>query len=402
MHIQISKDNAFDNNKASSLNACYINLSKKMRGKEYNVADSKDRIYYTSALDNIKGAETLKDISASTDITRRVYMVLNKAGERIAVFKTMQFEANDPFKDEKVKLARSEFNIPTNIGKDHEGIAKGICLEEKEDSGFHAIEFVLEYGGDDLLTWMNKGLLTGEHIITVARQSASAMNHSHKAGVFHSDLKPQNITFKDGVSKLIDFGVSMSMGGQAQVQQFTTMRLEKIAGLTECYSPPEIYNQQEESKKGDGVQGIKKLLESSREKIDIYLWGMTFYHLVSKKKIADLNEEWKVYRSSGQKYSEFKKGVNNLKLDGVASRQSIEFIKVISQCLTYTAADRPSFEDICRDMDYIVTLDQKGAGVAAKAAGSIDALPVGPSTGPVIVTGPATGTTSTSKAFNFC
>ena len=102
-----------------------------MRGKEYNVADSKDRIYYTSALDNIKGAETLKDISASTDITRRVYMVLNKAGERIAVFKTMQFEANDPFKDEKVKLARSEFNIPTNIGKDHEGIAKGICLEEK-------------------------------------------------------------------------------------------------------------------------------------------------------------------------------------------------------------------------------------------------------------------------------
>lgn len=93
-------------------------------------------------------------------------------------------------------------------------------------------------------------------ILDVAIQAAMGLQYSHRNGVLHLDVKPDNILLdKDGSAKITDFGIS-------------TMLNEKVskAGFTPLYCAPE--------QKAGGTLG---------RYTDIYCWAVTVLHMLVKK-----------------------------------------------------------------------------------------------------------------------
>ena len=48
-------------------------------------------------------------------------------------------------------------------------------------------------------------------MIDILKQIAEGLNHLHSNKMCHRDLDPRNVMFKDGVIKLIDFGLSIKL-----------------------------------------------------------------------------------------------------------------------------------------------------------------------------------------------
>ncbi len=107
---------------------------------------------------------------------------------------------------------------------DHEHLVTATDFGELPDGSMY---LVLEYvPGKNLATLMNEGPVPTVRALRIARQIAAGLAAVHAAGVFHRDLKPDNVmlaerpgTDEDFV-KLLDFGmakVQMEMGEESQV-----------------------------------------------------------------------------------------------------------------------------------------------------------------------------------------
>lgn len=89
-------------------------------------------------------------------------------------------------------------------------------------------------------------------LVLIFCQVASGLNHMHRRGVFHGDLKPSNVMLsKNGQVKLIDFGTAWSRGEEKNRVQGTPQ-----------YMAPE--------------QASEKVVD---EKTDIYNLGATMYRM---------------------------------------------------------------------------------------------------------------------------
>jgi serine/threonine-protein kinase len=69
---------------------------------------------------------------------------------------------------------------------------------------------VMEYvEGDNLAQLMARERVAPEQAVSIIRQVAGALDHAHKAGVIHRDVKPANILISpDGKAKLVDLGIA--------------------------------------------------------------------------------------------------------------------------------------------------------------------------------------------------
>jgi eukaryotic-like serine/threonine-protein kinase len=69
---------------------------------------------------------------------------------------------------------------------------------------------VMEYvAGENLAALMARERIAPEQAISIIRQVAGALDHAHKAGVIHRDVKPANILISpDGKAKLVDLGIA--------------------------------------------------------------------------------------------------------------------------------------------------------------------------------------------------
>jgi eukaryotic-like serine/threonine-protein kinase len=79
-------------------------------------------------------------------------------------------------------------------------------ISESDDAQFIVSEYV---EGETLATRIRRGRIPLVEAVDIAIQAASALAASHKAGIVHRDVKPDNIMLRpDGSVKVLDFGLA--------------------------------------------------------------------------------------------------------------------------------------------------------------------------------------------------
>ncbi|MCT7956524.1 serine/threonine protein kinase [Laspinema palackyanum] len=178
------------------------------------------------------------------------YLAQRKGGDRV-VIKTLRDDVlaqltldkrdklNNKLLKEAVRLARCH----------HPHIVR--CFDSFLERGqpFIVMEFV---AGDDLASLPTK-TLPEEEALTYIRQVGEALTVVHREGWVHRDIKPANIMLRAGKFEavLIDFGVTKG---------FDETLTSIDSSNTDGFSPPELYDPNEQAKPYSDVYGLAATL----------------------------------------------------------------------------------------------------------------------------------------------
>ena len=129
---------------------------------------------------------------------------------------------------------------------------------EGGDLSFIAMEYV---PGEDLAARLDRGPLSVDDAIDVARQVADALEAAHEQGVIHRDLKPANITrTPEGKIKVLDLGLAKALANETSVDSAslslspTVTAAATVAGTllgTAAYMSPEQVKGKEADRRAD-------------------------------------------------------------------------------------------------------------------------------------------------------
>lgn len=187
--------------------------------KKIPITLAKNVIYFTNILDPFKAGQIMEIHvnQFSKTIMCRAFEVFYNSD--IYILKALCCH-----KSEKTMLeqARAEFNIASEISKINEHIAAALKIEEFKDTETDEvhIEILMEYGGETLEEYIKK--ISKKEIMPIIRQTIEAFACLESRGIFHSDIKPKNIVMKNGIVKIIDFGVSRDLKTQTVLQKNMT------------------------------------------------------------------------------------------------------------------------------------------------------------------------------------
>lgn len=174
--------------------------------------------------------------------------------------KTVALKMIDPFvaQDENF-LKRFKTEAKALARLDNRNIVNVYALRETEHGLFMVMEYVPAL---TISEWLReKSRFSVKETIDITSQILNAIEHAHKIGVIHRDIKPNNILLReDGNVKVMDFGlakVAQDHGSQATVTH-------TAAGTLYYMSPEQI-------------KGLKNVDKRS----DIYSIGMTIYEMLA-------------------------------------------------------------------------------------------------------------------------
>ena len=170
----------------------------------------------------------------------QVYLAEEKISKRSVAIKSLN--EKDPYKQTDIVdeiRTLSSMNHPNIIGYYHTEIVDGV------------VYLVMEYcEGDTLLDKIYSAEYTQIEVMDWCRKIANTMSYVHEQGIYHHDIKPDNILFtNDGDLKISDFGIA-----------------NKFAG-NRYYMAPEFYDFKD------------KYLKDPR--IDIFALGITFIETIT-------------------------------------------------------------------------------------------------------------------------
>jgi eukaryotic-like serine/threonine-protein kinase len=253
--------------------------------------------------------------------------VRREADSKEYALKLVSVEAKDDLK--YLEQAKHEFRVGQML--DNPNLVKVYAFEAESGwfSGPKKAKLLIEYVPGKTMDKLP--LLRMAKLVRVFERIAEGLTHMHKQGVFHADLKPNNLIYDRGTRvKVIDYGLAW-VKGEAK---------DRVQGTPE-YMAPETAEH--------------KLIN---ERTDIYNFGATMYRLVT----LQLPPCWVTGEGSLPMTSKIFKEqlrpvrtVNPIVPEGLAD--------LIHQCLQPNATKRPE------RMSHVQgTLDQ----LADEAAATID------------------------------
>ncbi len=80
--------------------------------------------------------------------------------------------------------------------------------------------YVMPYVSGGSLRWVLKrdAILSVAEAVRITEQVASALDHAHRIGVVHRDMKPENILFSEGHAIVADFGIAKAVSAISRDQ----------------------------------------------------------------------------------------------------------------------------------------------------------------------------------------
>lgn len=126
--------------------------------------------------------------------------------------------------------------------------------------------------GETLEAYLEKAtyrrMTLNEHMLSIIRQIASALDYAHSRSVIHRDVKPSNIILgQDGLAYLTDFGlgeIKQAVEHDGQSARTTTLLQSRMGGTIPYMAPEQI--------KGD-IAG--------NEATDLYSFGVVVYEILT-------------------------------------------------------------------------------------------------------------------------
>jgi serine/threonine protein kinase len=150
--------------------------------------------------------------------------------------------------------AEHEFRVAQMLN--HPNLIKVYALENQRDWLFRVrkLHLLIEFVKGKTLDQANKLKLAW--LVQIFAKVAEGLAHMHRRGVFHADLKPNNIMLSDvGDVKIIDYGLAWIKGEPK----------ERVQGTPEYMAPEQSKN------------------TKVNERTDIYNLGATMYRLTTGK-----------------------------------------------------------------------------------------------------------------------
>ena len=169
------------------------------------------------------------------------------------------------------RRARFEREARVLAALNHPHIATIYAVEDVDDATVLVLEFV---DGETLADRIARGPISWLEALPIARQIAEALEAAHEKGIIHRDLKPSNIALtKDGVAKVLDFGLAKAGDDEAAVDVSDSPMLtvgethEGVLLGTAAYMSPE-------QARGQSID----------KRTDIWAFGCVLYEMLTGRK----------------------------------------------------------------------------------------------------------------------
>lgn len=130
---------------------------------------------------------------------------------------------------------------------------------------------VMEYlEGETLAARLSRGVPPIDQVLKIATEVADALDHAHRNGVVHRDVKPTNIMLTRDGAKVLDFGLAKAIPGTtSSAVDSATLTVEMIVG-TPQYMAPEQFG---------GAQ--------ADERSDVFAFGCVLYEMLAGRRAFD-------------------------------------------------------------------------------------------------------------------
>jgi predicted Ser/Thr protein kinase len=165
-----------------------------------------------------------------------VYLVRDTIINRRAALKTIRLDADlDP--QQTIEIRQRFYREGQTAGAlTHPNIVTVYDVGEDLGMSYIVMEFV---EGQTLTQWMKKQRFSVAQVKHVVHATAMALEYAHENGVFHRDVKPDNIMVgKTGLVKVMDFGI-------ARVMESNLTKTGSVMGTPAYMSPEQASGQKD-------------------------------------------------------------------------------------------------------------------------------------------------------------